>query len=358
MSRTSLSMRAAMAGALVALCALWSSPVATASPWAPATSAIPIVGPGVPTPALTPGKDFSDYRDRDSLGGADAEQDIAWDGTGGTRDSFDYSGSRPADLTQDMEVDGIANGFDALFHPLRGDLSALIFSVGELGIGGPAGGDPNIYLEHAAAYSGPKPPAIWATAPTIDDTYPIGDVDGLEVWGDDNFDDADRYSLYGDPFWTPPGGASMKVAVWGYSAGISTPHTFTADLAMALDRQFGGSGTGPLFGLASELLDVDAIMVQGDHLTFSVAPIDFTPLGVPVAFDGGEIFEYDGPGSTTRFLFHGGHFWNTIFDVRGTFGVLSENVNAIEAVSVPEPSTFLLLLVAALAAAWVGKRSG
>ena len=349
-------MRAGVAIALVATGALVAGSAAVASPWAPATSALPILGPGVPTPAQTPGKDFSDYRDRDSLGFGDAEQDIAWDGTGGTRDSFDYSGSRPADLTQDMEVDGIANGGDALFQGLRDDRSALIFSVGELGIGGPAGGDPNIYLEHAAAYSGPKPPGIWALAPQIDDTNPIADLDGLEVWGGDQLDDSDRYSLYGDPFWTPPGGISQKVAVWEYNAGVSSPHTFTVDLAMALDKQFGGSGTGPIFSQGVELIDVDALMVQGDRLTFSLAPVDFRPLGVPVTLDGGEIFEYDGPGSTTRFLKHGGHVWDTAFDVRNTFGVQSENVNAIEAVSVPEPAACFLLVAGVLAIGLAARR--
>ena len=349
-TRARMVMVLSVAGLLVA------GSVAFASPWAPATSAIPQIGAGVPTPAETPGKDFSDYRDRDSLGVGDAEQDIAWDGTGGTRDSFDYSGSRPADLNFDHEVDGIANGGDALFQPLRDDRSALIFSVGELGISGPAGGDPNIYLEHAAAYSGPKPPAIWATPLQIDDTNPIADVDGLEVWGGDQMDDSDRYSIYGDPFWTPPGGASRKVAVWDFTGGVSVPHTFTSDLAAALDLQFGGPGDGPLYSQAVELIDVDALMVQGDRLTFSLAPIDFRPLGVPVAFDGGEIFEYDGPGTATRFLFHGGHFWDTGFDVMGAFGVLSENVNAIEAVSVPEPATLVLLLAGALAAGLVTRR--
>jgi hypothetical protein len=53
----------------------------------------------------------------------------------------------------------------------------------------------------------------------------------------------------------------------------------------------------------------------------------------------------------TRFLKHGGHDWDTVFDVRGTFHLNHENIDAIEAVAgVPEPS-FLLLLVLGLLAA-------
>jgi hypothetical protein len=40
---------------------------------------------------------------------------------------------------------------------------------------------------------------------------------------------------------------------------------------------------------------------------------------------------------------HGGHAWDTAFDLMGTFGTPSENVDALEAVAIatPEPSTVL-----------------
>jgi PEP-CTERM motif len=320
--------------------------MANANPWAGAANpVIPRVGPGIPTPSQVTGKDFSDHFDRDLLGVPDPEQNVAWDGSGGVRDSFDYSGSRPPNLAQDMQVDALGNNGDALFDSLRADRSALIFSVGDAAAGI---GDANIYLEHAASYSGPKAPSIWATPLEIDAMTGIHDVDGLEVWGDDLVDDSDRYSLYGDPFFDLAPGISEKVAVWGYTAGASTPHTLTRDLAIAMDLQFVGIGLGgPLYGQLVESMDVDAMMVSGARLTFSIAPLDLSAFGLP-NFDGGEIFEYDDPSMPTKFLDHGGHLWNTAFDVRGTFHVLTENVNAIEAISIPEPASLLLMLGGAL----------
>ena len=44
------------------------------------------------------------------------------------------------------------------------------------------------------------------------------------------------------------------------------------------------------------------------------------------------------------FLNHGGHLWDTAFPVANTFGLNSENVNAIESAStIPEPITAILL---------------
>jgi hypothetical protein len=305
----------------------------------------------VPTAQQVPGKDFSDVGDRDAAGVPDPERVVAWDGLGGVRDSYDYSGSRlaypGADI--DIEVDGLAAGFDALFGDVKNDKAALLFSVQN---------DPDILYERATGF--PAAPAgfgIWAKATDIDAMNPPLDTDALEVWGDDNFDDSERYSLAGDPFVQFPA-AARKVAVWGYAtpAGPSSPHTFTSDLAASIDMQFGFDGTGPYFGQLVELMDVDAIMVLGEQLIFSIQPI-VVP-GTPIAFDGGEIFEYDGPGLPTRYLNHGGHEWSTAFDVMGTFNLLSENVDALEAVAqfVPEPCSAMLLMVG-LAALFGCRRS-
>jgi hypothetical protein len=295
-----------------------------------------------------PGKDFSDVRDRDAAALADPEQDVAWDGSGGVRDSFDYSGSRVAypDVLPDREVDGIGAGGDALFHEVRNNRAALLFSVET---------DPNIMFERATGVPGwPSGSGVWATAPVLDFTNPPLDTDGLEVWGGDNADDSDRYSLAGDPFtdFVAPGGA-LKVAIWSYNSGTgtSTHHTLTTDLAAAMDLQFAGIGVGgPYWSQLVELMDVDAIMTFGPQVTFSIRPISFEipgPAGpVTVSFDGGEIFEYDDPTQPTRFLDHGGHLWDTPFDVMGTFNLLSENVDALEAVSaVPEPTCVAMLLI-------------
>jgi ABC-type uncharacterized transport system YnjBCD ATPase subunit len=83
---------------------------------------------------------------------------------------------------------------------------------------------------------------------------------------------------------------------------------------------------------------------------FSVLPIDLDGDGVitedvnGVDIDGGEIYVYQ-KGTGVSFLFHGGHLWDTAFDVTGTYGLDNENIDALEAVAtrVPEPSSLLSL---------------
>jgi hypothetical protein len=320
---------------------------AAANPWVPiANPSNPQPSRAIPRPSVAAGKDFSDVRDRDAAGAPDPEQVVAWDGSGGVRDSFDYSGTRPVPLDQDIEVDGIGAGGDALFQALRDNQAALLFSVET---------DPNIMFERETGL--PASPAgfgVWATALDIDAMNPPLDTDGLEVWGSDQNDDSDRYSLAGDP---PLAGAG-KVAIWSFTPplGPSAPHTQTSDLAAAMDMQYGGPGVGgPVWSHLVELMDVDAIMTFGPRVTFSIRPLDLAPFSTPggpllPTFDGGEIFEYDSAAVPTRFLNHGGHLWDTAFDVRGTFHLNHENIDAIEAAAVPEPSCLVLCVLAWLAA--------
>ena len=330
---------AALAGALLA------PQLAEALPWAPVANPVdPMPGDFVPSADVVPGKDFSDVRDRNAAGAADPEQVVAWDGLGGVRDSFDYSGTRPAGLAQDIEVDGIGAGGDALFQSLRDNQSAMIFSVEN---------DPNILFERNTGGG-----AIWATAAQIDTTNPPIDTDGIELWGGNQNDDSDRYSLAGDPVLPGTG----RVAIWAFTpaAGPSAPHTLTAELAAAMDLQFGGPGVGGNFySQLLEQMDVDAIMTFGPQVTFSIRPISIQvpgPAPTFVNFDGGEIFEYTSSGVATKFLNHGGHLWDTAFDVRGTFSVNSENIDALEAASVPEPASAALILLGFLAAPGVARR--
>ena len=85
-------------------------------------------------------------------------------------------------------------------------------------------------------------------------------------------------------------------------------------------------------------------MMYGDSIMFSIKPIS---VGGITIFDGGEIWVWDGsPAGPAQFLVHGGHVWDTAFDVMGTFDVTFENINALEAVSeppIPEPTSILLL---------------
>lgn len=327
-----------------ALAALWTMILlfeqALANPWIPiANPVVPFPNNNVPSPKVVPGKDFSDVHDRDAAGALDPEQVVAWDGSGGVRDSYDYSGSRlaypGADI--DIEVDGLAAGGDALFQAVRDNKAALLFSVET---------DPNIMFERETGLPASPPGfGVWATATDIDAMNPPLDTDALEIWGGDKNDDSDRYSLAGDPFVVFPAAAS-KVAVWQYTvpAGPSSPHTFTSDLAASMDMQYGGPGVGgPLYSQLVELMDVDAIMTFGPQVTYSIRPLQVP--GTPFVFDGGEIFEYDGPGVPTRFLDHGGHKWDTAFDVMGTFHLTNENIDALEAASsVPEPACLALVL--------------
>jgi hypothetical protein len=313
-----------------------------------------ISGPGiiVPTAKQVPGKDFSDVLDRNAAAAADPEQVVAWDGLGGVRDSLDYSGSRAAypNVAHDIEVDGIANANDSLFNALRANQAALLFSVEN---------DPTILFERATGFpAAPSGYGVWATASDIDLMNPPLDTDGLEVWGSDQVDDSFRYSLVADPL-VNLGPAAAKVAIWAFNsmAGISVPHTLTTDLAAAIDLQFMGPGVGGTYwSQLVELMDVDAIMVLNEQVIFSIRPL--TVPGTPIAFDGGEIFVYDGPGVPTEFLNHGGYLWDTAFDIRGTFGVNNENIDALEAVAqvVPEPASLAMLLVGLLAACGCRRR--
>lgn len=329
---------------IAAVLLFWQlAPLGEANPWIPIINPVnPAPGNVVPSPQQVPGKDFSDVRDRDAPGALDPEQDVAWDGSGGVRDSFDYSGSRPL-YPSDTEVDGISAGGDALFHALRGDQSSLLFSTTA---------DSRVLYVRPTGLPNPSPGfGVWAMPTDIDAMLPPVDLDGLEVWGPDQADDSDRYSLAGDPFVQFPAGA-QKVAVWEYDSlnHLSVPHTLTTDLAAAMDLQFTGQGLGgPMWSQLVEQMDVDAIMTFGTQVTYSIRPIDLSQYDPMLPnFDGGEIFLYDGPGVPTSFLTQGGYTWDTALDIMGIFGVPSENIDALEAVSVPEPGSLVLLLIGML----------
>lgn len=325
------------AAAIAVLAAgIWAwQPVAAAPYVVQGPFATPAAGTILPSPTVVSGKEYSHWLDVQTPGGAppiwDAEQVVRWDGIGGTEDGFDYTGSRPMDPF-DGEVDALANAGDALFPEVIANQAFLIFSVSQ---------DPNIYWEGMA----PGSFGLWA-GPADINVFGVLDVDGLEVWGEEPPDsgDANRYSLAGDPFEDTVTPLPPKVAVWEFDGVGSYPVFYTMDLSESIEMQFGIPG---LKDQLVEVLDVDAMMTSGGSILFSVAPLSVpSPLGGTFDLDGGEIFVLDGVGQATYFLDHGGHLWDTAFDVMGTFGLLSENINALEAVSTPEPSTALLLVLA------------
>jgi len=291
----------------------------------------PIPGCYVPTPCQVPGKEYSNFVDKDDSGNADAMQVLMWDGQGGVADTFDYGDGK--------EVDALANCQDALYHAVINDQASLLWSTGTPNATGCM--DPRIYYEkpHCCPGNG-----VWATpnqinASTYDDTGDphLTDVDGLEVWGVEMQDDANRYSLAGDPV----DATGKPVAVWAYAGGVSTTWLYDSAIAAALLNDLS-------IDLALDDIDLDAMMTwdadcgtgefdigAGDSIMFSLAPV--TDLQGNTILDGGEIFVYDALGA--RYLYHGCHLWDTPNGVLGYAGSKCENVNALEAVSVPEPVT-------------------
>jgi hypothetical protein len=325
---------------------------------------VPQLGSKVPGPPNVPGKEYSDDLDKSGqVGGPpDPEQVIAWDGASGVRDSFDYTWSRLAfNDDEDRQVDALANKQDILFNAVINNGSALLFSVDDESRSAgavPPFSSPYIFYEPIGGPPpvAPPPPGgpIWAKPLVEIDQHGVTDVDALEVWGPEPQEgpagngggilgDADRYSLYGDPF-VPA--LAQRISVWAYNAAAnaSTPYITAQQIANAI-------GEPDL----QTIIDLDAMMISdllgddefgtGDTIMFSIAPV--------AQFDGGEIWVWRNPGPAV-FLNHGGHLWNTAFNVMGSFGVDSENINALESVAVPEPGTLISLGLGGLAlAGWV-----
>ncbi|NCS22132.1 MAG: PEP-CTERM sorting domain-containing protein [Microcystis aeruginosa G11-06] len=325
----------------------------------------PAPGPGIPGPKNVPGKEYSDRFDKDTQEPPvlDPEQNIYWDGNGGRQDAFDYSGSRAGDTVTAREVDALANHGDALFWDVIANQAALLFSTGSTTLLLPGDSRAAVYnaspdynqlgiheksvlVEPIGGGTG-----FWATPPQIDQAG-VNDLDGLEVWGLDpagptpNGADADMYSLLEDP--TING---TRTSVWYYDGGVSTSYLNAAQIAAAINR--------PDIVNLADIIDLDGLMVwdgvnigqwdNGDAILFSVMPIDANLDGVITPninggdIDGGEIWSWRF-GQAAQFLNHGGHLWDTAFNVRQATGAVNENIDALEAVATPEPSSFLSLL--------------
>jgi hypothetical protein len=294
---------------------------------APKVSASPIVNPI--TVNRVSGKEYSDTVDIDQKGIPDPEQTLLWDGNGNVKDGFDYG--------KDFQVNAMANIRDALFSEVIHNKADLIFSTS---------GDvlaPILY-ETTNGSNG-----IWATAPQINKNG-VQELDGLEVWGPEEVPDANRYSLEGDPI----SDANGRIAVHNDTSlgfGFRNAAFYVNELAAAIHLS-PNLWTG---------FDLDGLMTYDDRIMFSIAPVG--------NFDGGEIWTWKPGDRDAKFLKHGGHYWDTAFDVRGTFGTASENVDALEAIGncplieqrrckVPEPSQMAgLLAVGSLAVVSLWKRN-
>ncbi|NEP90815.1 MAG: hypothetical protein F6K18_30635 [Okeania sp. SIO2C2] len=238
------------------------------------------------------GKEYSNNADKDTNGTPDPGQTLEWFGNGLTNDGFDYGIAG--------QVDAMANRGDAFFHAVIANQANLSFSTTF---------DDNIYFQTPSGWNGVDYTRDQIDLPGVPGPIDPGvlDVDALEVWGPV---DANRFSIYGYP----------NVAVYDHNpvTGINTPLYFTPEIARAI-------------GVPRthwHLVNVDAMMTFGnDLIMFSVDPIS------EVGLDGGEIWVWDrAAGGAASFLDHGGNTFDTGFDVMGTFGTASENINALEAV--------------------------
>ncbi len=236
-------------------------------------------------------------------------------------DGFDFGG--------DGEVDALANVRDALFweliHP-SGRRADLVFSLQ---------GDPRVpqpdqvaaFIEYQWTFTHIYQCGCLFTHPGLDpwgSILPNNDtreLDALELWGpqhQDDWFDADHYSLVGDP-------GTPKVSIFYYDQGTgqSTPYVFHSVIQPAVQT----------LGYSGPDVDLDAAMVwdntedhvwnAGDGIIFSIRAAG--------NWNGGEIVVllFGGPPS---FLFHAGHLWDTNWattHLQPTYG--TTEVDAIEA---------------------------
>lgn len=242
------------------------------------------------------------------------------------------------DFGETGEVDALANGGDLYFYEVTGNTASLLVSFQ---------GDPGlnaVWFETPPGATGIQWTQINLNNPNPADE--LEDLDGLEVHGPLGADDAEFYSLLGDP-----GGVS--VFYWAPPAGPSTPYIPQAVIQTAVED----------LGYAGPPVDLDGLMIfeaggvlgdkewgAGDRIIFSIR--------LAGNWDGGEIVVLPF-GGAAAFLNHGGHVWNTAFGVAAAFGVSTEEVDAVEAIRsegpVPTPALtewgLVILVVLLLASA-------
>jgi hypothetical protein len=335
-------------------------------PIPPGPFVMPVPSSALPAPRYVPGKEVSfgnltaQEGDRDQSFASSPGQAVFFDGV----NKLPQSGLRNSHFYGNLQVDAISNKADVLFYDIRNNTTNLLFSVQNDRWGNA------IFAEHPNGkislwsdtkgvvgnfFSSFGPLLVNANSSLIIDSnpsYPVTstnhliDVDGLEVWGpeptslglnsgtDDANYDANVFSPEGDgPF-------SVKCVNPLDNCRLYSQ----ADIANAIGRP----------DLAASI-DIDGLMThissavdpQGKNyleMHFSIRPID--------GFDGAEIWTWDGqPGNPATALMHGGHLWDTAFNLRQTLmnqgfsdPALSTaqpgddvNLDALEAASVPGP---------------------
>jgi hypothetical protein len=268
----------------------------------------------------------------DAHGGLDPGQllyTVPIDGTADNqpRDILDFfpgieNGSEP-----DAQVDALAQGGDAFFDEVVSDQEQLLISLeGDPGPGVEVG----VYVEHNTGSSGIE--YTHRDLHALDTSGQLEDVDALELWGETGVstqpNDADFYSLHGD---------ATGTSIFSYVTGSPVPY-ITQNQVFAALIPLGFTGT-------SSDVDVDALMVQDVREQGVWGEADAVLFSIRAAngWDGGEIILWRF-GAAAAFLQHGGHVWNTAFDVANAFDTAVEEVDALEARPVPEPGSVLGLL--------------
>jgi hypothetical protein len=299
-------------------------------------------GPVEDSKAVIP-VEFSNLPDKDDAGGgglgaADPEQVLFTDppdavGPPLPRNTFDFGG--------DGQVDALANGQDAYFGELLVNRANLLVSFLGDPLWGGLGNPMAVYLE---SIGGPKVPN-WQQV-HLNNPGALDDLDGLEVWGPLDADDANYYSLKGD----------LLSGVSVFHANSMTPAyvpwavivAAVTNVALGADVYVGPVDSLDLDGLmVKDMNDTTSEFGDGDTIIFSVR--NTQPLG---NWDGGEIVVLPF-GGAPFILFHGGHLWNTAFDIQTAFNVDTEEVDGIEAYpaqprSTPALSEWGLIILIAL----------
>jgi hypothetical protein len=229
------------------------------------------------------------------------------------RNALDFDTNLEAGDEPDSQVDALANGRDAQFDEVVANTAELFLSF-RPDPPGPAA--PAVFREFPSGGS----QAVWAK-PHLNNpnqgALAIENVDALELWGPLGTNDAIFYSLNGDVT-----GTSVFVLV----GGVAQPYISQAQINATVTV---------LFGFPPPGVDVDALMVKdadannawnaGDAILFS--------LRATTGIDGGEIIYWPCCAAPSVFLNHGGHVWNTAFNVSAAFflPVGTEDVDALEA---------------------------
>ncbi len=300
------------AAVLTAGSALASGNTAYGIPTPPGPFESPAPGKRLPKPKNVPGKEFSTQVDLNSAGQHKVGQSMFWDGLGGVQDAKVY--------TNGYQLDALANSGDALFQSVKRNETNLLLSF-----------EGDFHRKSIYAINPHGKITLWANNHTVWSNPAPFDLDALEIWGPELVVDANRYSLEGD---VDPGG-TKSASVMNHDGTVKYSRL---DIATAIGAP-----------AIADSIDLDALMVFGDELLFSIKPID--------RFDGGEIWHWAGGAVAADFLKFGKNHltpdpddlitWDTDFNIQEYFSnqdytINTENVDALEAASaVPGPLPLL-----------------